>query len=162
MDYKLEALHKSYQSRIVAWIVSFIAGFTIAAALIITAAFLKSDVIAIIGGSLFLISIVALAIVCFTNCTTPEWLEKAEQEYQRELKKITEKERFDKKWEEIKAENIKAMQKVRDEKLDYIIAHFDTLTNVIDRREWELNQPNINDTPKQSALDKKLGSKAKK
>ena len=31
MDYKLEALHKSYQSRIVAWIVSFIAGFTIAA-----------------------------------------------------------------------------------------------------------------------------------
>jgi len=143
MDYKLEALHKSYQSRFVAWIVSFIAGFTIAAALIITAAFLKSDVIAIIGGSLFLISIVACAIMYFTNCTTPEWLEKAEKEYQRELLKI-------KLEKQLKEEQAKKEFRERLKAVDYIIEHMESLEALIDGKK-----------PKQSTLDKKLSGKKK-
>lgn len=155
MDYKLEALHKSYQRRFVAWIVSFIAGFTIAAALIITAAFLKSDVIAIIGGSLLLILIVAYAIACFTNCTTPEWLEKAEQEYQRELLKIKlekqlKEEQAKKEFEnaiQVALDAMAVKEKEREMKLDYLCNHYKTLDMLISEKEKEA---------KKSALDKKL------
>lgn len=128
MDYKLEALHKERENR--AFMVGLIFVIFILPFLVfmVLFAFLGNIVFAIIGLSSLTV-IIGLIIALGSGLILPDWLNKAEQEYQAELAKIKREREAE---IEVQFRKIMDKNKERNEKIDYLISQKQFIARLVE------------------------------